>query len=81
MVLVVGSVIFWYAVMMVDDTSGRAAMVDTITAGSFIFVSAPSVKHVKSAKDGSLNVGMRKQLCFYSPFWGSILNNAMICNR
>lgn len=40
---VVGRVIFWYAVMMVDDARGRAAVAATMGSASFMAFPPPSV--------------------------------------
>lgn len=50
-VLVVGNVMFWYAVMIVDDTKGMAPVAARIEAASFILFEALSVLRNGSVGD------------------------------
>lgn len=43
--LAVGSVMFWYAVMMLDDAKGRVAIAATVVAVSFMVDRALLVSH------------------------------------
>jgi len=79
-VLVVGSVMFWYAVMMMDDARGRPAAVATIDAASFMVFRAPPSVSQNMSVDNKLLVGvMRNHIRFCNYFRQPLLYSAITC--